>query len=71
MLCEKCQWLALDSGTALGHSDLAHTDLRFYTPLRTPRVEARTDGYRCQTCATQWERDFEPGTGYGVFRMVI
>jgi len=71
MLCEKCQWLCLDTGTALGHSDLAHTDLRFYTPLQTPRVEARTDSYRCQTCGAQWERDFEPEAGYSVFRVVL
>jgi len=72
MLCEKCQWLTLGSEAALGHSDLAHVDLRFYTPLRAPRTEARTDEYRCQTCGTRWERDFDPAVlgGYSVFREV-
>jgi len=72
MLCEKCEWLCFGGKAALGHSDLAHVGLRLYTPLRTPRTEARIDEFRCQTCGTRWEREFDPAVlgGYSVFRVV-
>jgi hypothetical protein len=71
MLCKKCHMLSQAGDVLRGHDDLTHMDVRFYKALALPLTNARTDEYKCVTCSTRWERDFDPSVrpSYSSFRI--
>lgn len=72
MLCDKCKMLATGGSEARGHADLAHVHARFRMSQVAALRHARTDQFKCTSCSTNWEVDFDPSAhpNQSAFRQV-